>query len=186
MVDLLSLWLSILLSAVIVFVASSIIHMVLPIHRSEYKKLPGEDALLAAMRDHGVAPGEYVFPCAPSFKEANTPEMQEKYGLGPRGFVTVAPSGTPALVKPLVQWFLYSLVIGVFVAYAARIALPAGTEYLLVFRLTACVAFLAYGAAYIANSIWKSVPCISTLKHLFDALVYGLLTGGVFGWLWPN
>ena len=186
MVDLLALWLPIVLSAVFVFVGSSVIHMALPIHRSEYKKLPGEESLLAAMREQNVAPGEYVFPCAPSFKEANTREMQEKYRLGPRGFMTVAPSGTPSLGKPLALWFLYSLAIGVFVAYAARISLPAGTEYLVVFRLTATVAFLAYGAAHISNSLWKSVPWISTLKHLFDALVYGLLTGGTFGWLWPN
>lgn len=42
-----SLWVPILLSAVIVFVASSILHMVLPIHRSDYKKVAKEDEFLA-------------------------------------------------------------------------------------------------------------------------------------------
>ena len=43
MVSISALWLPILLSAVIVFVASSIIHMVLPVHRGDYRKLPEED-----------------------------------------------------------------------------------------------------------------------------------------------
>jgi len=40
MIPLTALWLPILLSAVIVFVASFIMHMLLPYHRSDYKPLP--------------------------------------------------------------------------------------------------------------------------------------------------
>src|SRR6266851_8791731 len=43
MVSLSALWLPIVLSAVIVFVASSIMYMLLPYHRSDYRKLPEED-----------------------------------------------------------------------------------------------------------------------------------------------
>ena len=50
MVPLTSLWLPILLSAVVVFAASSIIHMVLPYHRNDFKKLPDEEGFLAALR----------------------------------------------------------------------------------------------------------------------------------------
>ncbi len=38
MVSLMSLWIPILVSAVIVFVLSSIIHMVLPYHRTDLRK----------------------------------------------------------------------------------------------------------------------------------------------------
>ena len=50
------LWLPILLSAVFVFVASSVLHMVLPIHKGDYKKPPGEDAVLESMRDRASRP----------------------------------------------------------------------------------------------------------------------------------
>ena len=48
MVFVVSLWVPILLSAVIVLVASSIIHMVLPYHRTDFDKVPIEDALMDA------------------------------------------------------------------------------------------------------------------------------------------
>jgi len=48
MVSITALWLPILLSAVIVFVASSIIHMLLPIHKSDYRKLPDEEKVMDA------------------------------------------------------------------------------------------------------------------------------------------
>ena len=57
MVSLANLWLPVLLSAVIVFFASSIIHMVLPYHRSDYKKLPDEDNVRAALRAAGLGRG---------------------------------------------------------------------------------------------------------------------------------
>jgi len=43
MVPIAALWIPILLSAVIVFVASSIIHMLLPYHRSDYGNAPGRE-----------------------------------------------------------------------------------------------------------------------------------------------
>jgi len=186
MVYLSALWLPILLSAVLVFIASSIIHMVLQIHKNEYKKLPGEENLLEAMRKEGLARGEYMFPCAPSFKESGSPEMQEKYKRGPCGIMTVLPSGAPAMVKGLVLWFFYSVVISVFVAYIASRTLSAGTPYLSVFRITGAVAVLAYAVSYLPDYIWRGKPLGATFWHVFDGVVYGLLTAGVFGWLWPS
>ncbi len=113
-VELMDLWLPILLSAVLVFVASSILHMAIPIHKADYKKLAGEADVLAAMRGQGVEPGSYVFPCAGTMKEMSTPEMIEKMNLGPVGFMTVIPNGPMAMGKSLVAWFLYSIVIAVF------------------------------------------------------------------------
>jgi hypothetical protein len=186
MVYLSALWLPILLSAVVVFIASSIIHMVLGYHRSDYKKLPNEDKLLEAMRNAAVAPGNYAFPHAAGPKEMKTPEMMEKYKKGPVGFVTVMRSGPPAMGKYLLLWFIFCLVIGVFVAYVAGRALSAGAEYLTVFRIAGTVGFLGYAAACATDAIWKGQPWSTTLKSMFDGLVYGLLTAGVFGWLWPR
>ncbi|HEY4683084.1 MAG TPA: hypothetical protein VIH17_07520 [Candidatus Acidoferrales bacterium] len=186
MVSVTALWLPILLSAVVVFIASSIIHMVLPYHRSDYKRLPNEEKLLEAMRSAGVFPGHYMFPHVTSHKELKSAEMIEKYKKGPVGLVTVLPSRPPAMGKYLLKWFIFCLAMGVFVAYLAGRTLHVGTEYLAVFRIAGTVAFLGYSAGQALDSIWKGQAWSTTIKHMFDGLVYGLLTAGVFGWLWPR
>jgi len=45
---------------------------------------------------------------------------------------------------------------------------------------------MSYGLGPIVNAIWKGQPWSVTLKEIFDGLVYGLLTAGTFGWLWPR
>lgn len=185
MVSLTALWLPILLSAVIVFVASSVIHMLLPYHRSDYKQLPEEDKLRAVLRSAGLQPGLYMFPFC-SHKDMNSPAAQEKYKEGPVGMLTVFPSGPPAMPKYLALWFAYSLIIGVFTAYLTGRTVAFGAHYLAVFRVAGTAAFMSYGLATLSNGIWKGQPWSVVLKEVFDGLLYGLLTAGTFGWLWPR
>jgi hypothetical protein len=185
MVPLTALWLPILLSAVIVFVASSIMHMLLPYHHSDYQRLPDEDKLLAALRAAGLKQGLYIFPFG-SHKDMKSPAMTEKYKQGPVGMMTVRPSGTPAMPKFLGMWFVYCLIIGFFVAYLTGRTLAPGASYLAVHRVAGTAAFLAYGLGQLSNGIWKGQPWGMTIKEVIDGLIYGLLTGGTFGWLWPR
>ncbi len=185
MVSLIDLWMPIVLSAVFVFIASSIIHMVLKLHNSDYHQLPGEDAIAAAMREAGVTPGYYSTPYFADMKDMGTPEGMKKLEDGPVGFVTVMPNGPPAMGKFLGLWFVFCLVISVFAAYMASRTVGPDAEYLSVFRFASTTAFLGYAAGEAIASIWKGQPWGMTIKHIFDGLVYALLTGGVFGWLWP-
>ena len=185
MVALTALWLPILLSAVIVFIASSIIHMVLPYHRSDYRQLPDEDKLLAALRPAGLTPGLYNFPFC-THKNMKSPEVLEKFKQGPVGFLVVRPSGVVNLPQFLIQWFIYCLVVGFFVAYLSAHTVAPGAHYLAVFRVVGTAAFLAYGLGGLANGIWKGLPWSMVLKESFDGLLYALLTAGTFGWLWPR
>ncbi len=154
MVPLAVLWLPIVLSAVIVFIASSIMHMVLPYHKSDCHKLPEEDRVLAGLRAAGLQRGLYMFPyCDP--KDMKSPAMQEKYKQGPVGMLTVFPSGPPALPKFLAMWFIYCLVIGFFVAYLTGHTVAPGARYLAVFRVAGTAAFMAYGLGNLSNGIWK-------------------------------
>jgi hypothetical protein len=185
MVPLTALWLPILLSAVIVFVASSIMHMLLPYHRSDYRQLPDEDRTLAALRAEALKPGLYVFPfCTP--KNMKSLAAIEKYNQGPVGFMTIVPNGPPAMPKFLMQWFVYCLLIGFFVAYLTGRTVPPNENYLAVFRVAGTAAFLAYGLGHLSNGIWKGQMWGTTIKEVIDGLVYGLLTAGTFGWLWPR
>ncbi len=186
MVPITSLWIPILVSAVIVFIASSILHMVLQYHRSEYRKLPNENVLMEAIGKENVQPGFYAFPHTTGPKEMNSPEMIEKFKRGPVGYLTLIPKGAPAMGKYLILWFSYCVLIGVFVAYLTGRTTSAGTHYLAVFRIAGTIAFLGYGVGFILDSIWKGQPWSATLKHVFDGLIYGLLTAGTFGWLWPR
>jgi hypothetical protein len=185
MVPLTALLLPILLSAVIVFVASSIIHMVLPYHRSDYRQLPEEDKLLTTLRTAGLKPGLYHFPFC-THKDMNSPAQQEKFKQGPVGMLTVFPSGPPAMPKFLAKWFVYCLIIGLFVAYLMGHTVASGAHYRVVFRVAGTAAFLAYSLGPLVNSIWKGQPWSVTLKEAFDGLLYSLLTAGTFGWLWPR
>ncbi|HSK08807.1 MAG TPA: hypothetical protein VK911_04480 [Vicinamibacterales bacterium] len=185
MVPIVSLWLPILLSAVIVFVASSILHMLLPFHRSDYRKLPSEDEVMAALRRFGIPPGDYLVPCAVAPKEMNSPAFVDKMIKGPVAVMTVMRSGRPSMGGQLAQWFVYCLVVSVFAAYIAGRALEPGAHYLAAFRFAGTTAFVGYALALWQNTIWFKRHWLITLKSTVDGLIYGLLTAGVFGWLWP-
>lgn len=185
MVAIPALVLPMLLSAVIVFVASSLLHMVLTYHRSDYGKIPNEDAVSAAIRSGNAAPGQYLIPHM-SMAEMRSPEGIEKFKKGPVGMLILRASGVPGMGKYLVQWFVYSLVVGLFVAYVTSRTLNAGAGYLPVFRVAGTVAWLAYAGGAPIESIWRGQPWRVTVKAMFDGLLYALLTAGTFGWLWPK
>ncbi len=184
MTSIAALWLPILASAVIVFIASSIIHMAQLWHRGELPAPPDADRLQDAMRPFGLKPGEYMLPRAQSMKDCNAPEFVEKLKRGPVLILTVIPSGPMSMSRPLVQWFIFVLAVSVLTAYLAAATLPADSSYLEVFRVAGTTAFIAYAAGVWPQSIWYSRPWSTTLKFTLDGLIYGLLTGGTFGWLW--
>ncbi len=186
MVPVMSLWVPILLSAVIVFVASSIIHMLLPIHKNDFRKLPDEEGVMDALRKAGVGPGDYMFPHAGSMAELKSPAFTEKRTKGPVASMTVMESGPVSMGPSLAQWFLYCVAVGVFAAYVAGRALEPGAHYLKVFRFAGVTAFVGYSLALWQNTIWYKRAWTTTLKSNVDGLVYGLLTAGTFGWLWPK
>jgi len=185
MVPLAALWLPILLSAVIVFVASSIMHTVLPYHKADFRPLPDEDKVLAALRPLGLKRGLYVFPFC-THKEMKSPAMVEKYKQGPVGMMTILPSGPPHMPKFLIEWFVFCLLISFFVAYLAAHTVAPGAPYLRVFRVVGTAGFLGYGLGHLSDGIWKGQTWSATIKEVIDGLVYALLTAGAFGWLWPR
>ncbi len=186
MVPLTALWLPILLSAVFVFVASSIVHMMLGYHKSDFRGIPNEDKVTEALRSQDLKPGTYMFPHCADNKAMQSPEHIEKLKRGPNGILTIMPSGVPSMGKLLVCWFLYSVAVSVFTAYLTGRVAGRGTPYLEIFRVAGTVAFLSYAMAHTHNSIWKGESWGTTAKFYFDGLIYGLLTAGTFGWLWPK
>jgi len=186
MISIVDLWLPILLSAVFVFIVSSIIHMMLRYHNNDFIKVPKEDEVMDALRKFDIPPGDYAVPRAGSMEAMKSPEFIEKAKKGPVLFMTVLQPGMPAMGGQLALWFLFSVIVGIFAAYVAGRALQPGAHYLAVFRFVGSVAFTGYSLALLQNSIWYKRNWSATLKSMFDGLIYALVTAGTFGWLWPS
>lgn len=178
-----ALWMPILLSAVFVFIASSIIHMMLGYHASDFEKLPDEDATMDAVRKLNIPPGHYMMPKAGSMKEFKSEVFQAKLNKGPAAFMHVRQPQA-GMAKNLIQWFVYCAVISFFSAYVASHTVGQGADYLVVFRVVGATAFMGYGLGVFQDAIWGSRSWNSTWKSAFDALIFALLTAGTFGWLW--
>jgi hypothetical protein len=182
-----ALWQPIVLSAVLVFILSAIIHMVLKYHNSDYKRLPNEDAVRAALRSGNPEPRrQYIFPYAAEMKEMGSPEMQQKFIEGPVGLIYLRQPGPPTMGPALAQWFLFTLWVSLLIAYVAARSIPPGAEYRDVFCTVGAVTFLAYAVGVLPASIWMGKPWAVTAKEMFDGLLYALVTAGTFGWLWPR
>jgi hypothetical protein len=184
MVPIMSLVLPILVSAVFVFIVSSIVHMMFTYHYKDFRSVAEENKLMDVLRPFNLQPGEYIVPFAGSPAVRKSQEFQEKMKKGPTLILNIWTSGS-SMTKNLVLWFLYSVVVGIFAAYVAGRALGPGAEYLAVFRFAGVTAFICYSVAKWQDSIWFNRSWGTTVRWTFDGLVYGLVTGGTFGWLWP-
>lgn len=185
MVQLSALWIPILVSAVFVLIALSILHMLPGWHKGDLKALPAEPSIMEVVRTADVPPGDYRFPYGTT-AEMTTPAFDEKMKAGPVGVVTIMPNGTINMGKLMGQWFVYSLVIAVIVAYVTGRTRGPGAPYLEVFRVSGAVTFCCYSVAHWQNWIWWGKSTRFTLTHTVDGLVFALVTAGTFGWLWPD
>ncbi len=181
-----ALWQPILIAAVLVFVVSSLVHMVFGWHKADCRGVPNEARVMEALRAQGVSPGFYVMPYAASPKDCSTPEMKAKFEQGPVAYLTVLPSGMPSIGKSLIQWFIYTVLVGALAGYVAWHSIGPGAPYLLAFRITGAVAFGIYAVSAAVDAIWKGQTWGSAIKFMFDGLLYALVTAGAFGWRWPG
>lgn len=180
------LWLPILLSAVAVFVVSSLLHMVTPLHKGDTRGISNEEVVMDALRAGGLAPGEYMFPYCGDMKEMGSDAFRAKLDRGPVGFMQVMPNGPLKFGSSLVQWFVYSLVIGIFVAYVGHLTLARGEAGVTVFRVLATIAVLPYGLAHFHDFIWRGRSLGIVLKFAISGVLYGFLTGAIFAAFWPG
>ena len=181
-----ALWLPILVSAVAVFVVSSIIHMGPFWHRSDFPRYASEDRVLDALRPLALPPGDYMMPRPSGTAEMRSPEFLEKMKRGPAILMTVFPPWSGSMAGNLVQWFVYCLVVSLLAAYIAGAALPAGTATpAALCRFGGTTAFIGYVVALWQLRIWYRRSWDITLKSTLDGFIYSAVTCGVFIWLWP-
>ncbi len=181
----LELWMPILASAVVVFFASFLAHMVLPHHKKDYRKVADEDTLLEWIRTTKPAPGQYMFPGCEDWSELKDPEVKKRWEAGPHGTMNVYP-GIPSMGRNLILTFIYYVVVSFFIAYLCALSLDAGDSFMRVFRFAGTAGVMAYVLGWVGNSIWFNQPRKAFINDLVDGIVYGLLTGATFALLWPD
>lgn len=186
MTEVTALWLPILLSSVFVFIASSIIHMAPLWHKNDYPAVPDEDSVMNSLRPFNIAPGEYMIPRAKNMADSKTSEFNEKLNQGPVMMITVFPNGPFNMGKNLIQWFIFIVIVGIFVAYITGLALPEGATYLEVYRIAGATAFVGYSLSIWQMTIWGNRSVGMNIKSTVDGAIYSLLIAGTFGWLWPR
>ena len=186
MVSIAALWMPIILSAVLVFLASSVIHMMLPWHKKDCADMPDQDKAMSALRSLNLAPGDYMVPKPTSMADMKSEAFIAKAKQGPRVLMTVLPPWTGGMGRELGLWFVFNLAVSVYAAYLAGTTLAAGTPYLRVFQVAGATAFACYAMGLWPATIWFRKSMRFTLNGTFDGLIYALLTAGTFGWLWPK
>lgn len=186
MVPLGSLWMPIVISAVLVFFASFVMHMVLTYHRTDLRGVAREDDVMAALRPFSIPPGDYALPHASSPDAMKNPAFLDKMKKGPVVLMTVLPNGPPSMGQSLALWFLFSVMVSLFAGYIASRALGPTADYREVFRFVGTSAFMGYSLGFVPQSIWYKRAWSTTIKSMIDGFVYALLTAGTFGWLWPR
>ncbi|MEE8119284.1 MAG: hypothetical protein V3T39_06940 [Gammaproteobacteria bacterium] len=179
-----ALWIAILASAIAVFIVSSIVWMVLPHHKSDFKPVPDEEAARSALK--GIPVGQYNLPHMADRAAMATEEGRRKMEEGPMALMIVWPNGVPNMGKQLGIWFVFCIIVSVVAAYVASRTLPSSVAFTEAFRVTGTVAWLAYGFGSVQESIWFGRPWSMTVKMLGDALAYAVATGLCFGFFWPG
>ncbi len=161
MTGIFALWLPILLASILVFFASSVIHMGPFWHKGDFSTVPNETQLRAALRPFDIPPGDYCV-------------------------MTVMPNAPWSMGRNLGLWLLYCVAASIFAAYVTVHAVPSGVPYGELLRFSSTTAFIAYAAALWQMSIWYRRAWSVTLKATLDGLIYAGITAVTFGWLWPR
>ena len=181
-----ALWLPILVSAVVVFILSSVINTLTPWHAADYRKLPNEDAVADSLRPHAIPPGDYMLPRPSGMSDLRSAEYLERLRRGPRMILTVHPNEPGNLGGSLIGWFVFVLVVTLIGAHLASGVLPAGAEHAHVFHTIGLYALAAYAFALWPVSIWYGRGWGITIRATIDGLIYAVATALVFMWLWPR
>jgi hypothetical protein len=186
MSNFIALWLPVLLSAVAVFIASSVLHMVvMSWHKDDCLALPNESKLLDALRPLAISPGDYAAPMPASMADMKTPEFAAKMKAGPVVLLTVRPNCEMNMGRALLLWFVYCVVVSALAAYVASVSLAPGASFGRVNQVVGATALAGYSLALWQAVIWYGRSFGAALRTSLDGLLYAVLTGLVFGWMWP-
>lgn len=182
---LLSLWLPIVLSAAVVWIAAAIVWMALPHHKNDFIALADEDGFMDDLRKRGIKPGNYVFPDFRGREAMKSQKVCKALEEGPVGHLSLwqPPLG---MAGKMLGTFIVYLAVSTLIAYLASVTLPKPAEFARVFQVVGTAGILAYSFSHIPNAIWFGSYKRTIFASIIDGIVYGLITGVIFAWRWPH
>ena len=184
--ELAGLWIPIVVSSLAVLGASCVVHVFIAQRLRNWKTLPEEDATVEQLQKSGTGPGFYVFPGTQNRASGASEESRlHRMESGPWGTANIR-ARQPSIGKALVQSFTFCLVTSILVAYLGTLALSPGDDFSRVFQVIGTAGILAYAFGGIPNAIWLGLDFRSAVLDVVDGIFCGLITGAVFGILWPN
>jgi len=186
MVELSSLIVAIATASVAVFFTSFLVHMILKYHTADYRGLPNEDEVRAALASSAKSPGQYFIPHCTDHRQLQEPAIRQKFIDGPVALITMRPPGPPTMGKALGQWFVLIVVVTAVAAYLTSKTVLHGASFLAVARSVSLITLLAYGVGSVTQAVWAGKPWAVVFRDLIDAFLYALATACVFGWMWPR
>ena len=180
-----SLWLPILLAAAAVWIVFIIPSMALPHHKQDWIGLSDEDGFMDDLRRRGIKPGNYLFPDFRTTAALKSPKVEKALKEGPVGHLSVWQ--TPVTMgDKMAASFIVHLVVAILIAYLTRIALPGPAPFAKVFQIAATAGILAYSFSFNPNALWFGAYKRTIAATIFDGIVFGVVTGAIFGWRWPH
>ena len=137
------------------------------------------------MRKLGIGPGNYVFPDFRGREAMKSERVTKLLEEGPVGHLSGWP--TPLTMGgKMAGTFVVYLVVSILIAYVTRVAVPGAAPFRQVFQITGTAGILAYCFSFIPNALWFGAYKRTIVAGVIDGGVYGLITGAVLGWLWPD
>ena len=140
--------------------------------------------VLSATRQY--TPGDYLLPRPRDMEQMRSPEFAERMKQGPVLMMTVMPNGVTAMGGTMVKWFIYLLVVCFIAGGIASHVLPPNADSHVILHTTGMAAFLGFSLALWQMAIWYRRSLGTTVRSTIDGLIYGLITGATFAWLWPR
>jgi hypothetical protein len=180
-----SLLFPILVAAVAVFVLSLIIQTAMPWHKRDFGNVPDDDAVLDAIRQFNIPPGDYLVPSPRLPDGRRNPDFVAKWATGPSVMMTVIPPSAN-MGRYMAQWFGFTALVALIAGWVTGTIVGRGRSDHAVFHYGAIVTFLSYSLGAWPLSIWYHRKWSTALKSAFDAILYGVTTGLVFAWMWPK
>jgi hypothetical protein len=183
------LWIPILASAAAVWIASAVVWMAMPHHKSDHSKLPDEQGFINALRAMNIPPGNYGIPHCGHNADKNNPLMKECWEKGPMGSLTLWK--TPPNMGANMLWtFITYLALSAVLAYVGWTALGpaiAGGDgsFMRIFRVMGAMGIAAYAFSHVPGSLWGGHYPRAIVMCVIDGVVYGLITGAIFAAMWP-
>jgi hypothetical protein len=153
-------------------------HVLIPLGTADLHVLKGEDAAIAAVREHAPDPGFYLYPGLDMRKDPTEAEQQawaEKYKQGPHGFLVVSAGGDEG---SLGRWLGVEFATNFLAALVAAFLLAriAGTygQRVVALGLVGLIAWLSISASYWN---WYGFPGTFVASEALEQVLGWILSG---------